>query len=174
MMSLDAMFDGTGEGAERIDWFRADQEWFDYSVETLDAADILLFGRITFDGMAGFWPDQSDAVAERMNAIDKIGFSRTPRTTTWRNATISNDPVGEVGALRAGDGGTLLILGSAGLAATLSEHHLIDEYRLAFNPVVLGAGVALFRPGTPRLEMERTGVRLFASGIVEIRLQPQP
>jgi dihydrofolate reductase len=172
MSSLDGMFDGPGDGAERIDWFRADQEWFDYSVESLDAADALLFGRRTFDGMAEYWPGQTDPVGVRMNALEKVGFSRSPRETTWTNARMSTDPVGEVSRMREADGGNLLILGSADLAATLTAAGLIDEYRIAVTPTVLGAGTPLFQPGHPRIALRRDDVRLFASGIVELRCTP--
>jgi dihydrofolate reductase len=63
-------------------------------------------------------------------------------------------------------------MGSANLSATLIEHRLIDEYRIAINPVILGAGAPLFAPGATRTDHERTDVRLFMSGIVEIRLRP--
>jgi dihydrofolate reductase len=172
MVSLDGIFDGPGEGAERIDWFRADQEWLDHSIASLDHGATLLFGRVTFEGMAAYWPHQADPVARRMNRLDKIGFSRKPRTTTWNNARWSSDPVGEVTALRQRADGDILILGSANLAATLTEHRLIDDYRLAVNPVVLGAGTPLFAPAQPRLELHRHDVRLFDSGIVEIRYHP--
>jgi dihydrofolate reductase len=172
MTSLDGVFDGPGEGAERIDWMRADDEWQEYSVESLDAATTLLFGRRTFEGMAEYWPGQTDPVGIRMNALEKIGFSRSAGTTTWENARMSSDPVDEVARLKEGDGGDILILGSADLAATLTEHGLIDEYRVAVNPVVLGAGSPLFRPGHPRLDLRTTGTRIFSSGIVEIRCAP--
>jgi dihydrofolate reductase len=172
MVSLDGMFEGPGEGADRIDWFRADDEWEEYSVELLDAAGTLLFGWRGFEGMAAFWPTQTGEVADRMNGLEKIGFSRSERTTTWRNARVSGDAVGEVDRLKGTDGKPLVILGSADLAAALTAHRLIDEYRIAVNPVVLGAGVPLFPPGTKRLDLERTDIRLFDSGMVEIRLRP--
>ena len=173
MMSLDGMFDGPGDGAQRIDWFHADQDWFDYSVEALDEADVLLFGWRTFEGMSAFWPNQVDPVGQRINSLPKLGFSRQPRTTQWANARVNNDPVAEVASLKAGDGdGNVLILGSANLAATLTAHGLIDEYRIAVNPVVLGAGTPLFDSGHARLNLVRTDLRLFDSGIVEIRLRP--
>lgn len=173
MMSLDGMFDGPGEDAERIDWFRADDEWFDYSVELLDGAGTLVFGWRTFEGMAAYWPAQTDPIAERMNRLEKVAFSRSACSATWSNARTAQDPVREVGRMKhAGAGGDIVVMGSADLAATLTEHGLIDEYRIAVNPVVLGAGKPLFAPGSPRSDLERTHVRLFRSGIVEIRYRP--
>jgi len=173
MMSLDGIFDGPGDRAERIDWFRADDEWLAYSVELLDSAHTLLFGRRTFDGMSSYWPTQTDPVAQRMNALPKIAFSRSPQRTTWDNARMSANPVDEVEQLRhAQQHGDIVIMGSADLAATLTAHNLIDEYRIAVNPVILGAGAPLFAAGTARIGLRRDDVRLFRSGIVEIRLRP--
>lgn len=171
--TLDGIVDGPGEGIERIDWFRADEEWLDYSTEILDAANVLLFGWRTYAGMAAFWPTQTGPVADRMNGLPKIAFSRSERTTTWHNATISADPVGEVRRLRSTGTDTVQILGSADLAGTLSENGLIDEYRFAVTPVALGAGVPWFRPGRPRLELDTVGTRVFGSGVVEISCVPR-
>jgi dihydrofolate reductase len=174
MLSLDGIFDGPGEGGERIDWMRADQEWLDYSVELLDSASTLLFGWRTFEGMSQYWPHQTDPVAQRMNALPKIAFSRSPRTTVWSGASVSADPVAMVKELRSvGDDRCLLVMGSGTLADTLTARGLIDEYRLAFNPVVLGAGTPLFPPGRVRLNLDLAGTRVFTSGIVELRCTPR-
>jgi dihydrofolate reductase len=174
MLSLDGVFDGPGEGAERIDWMRADEEWLDYSVELLDSASTLLFGWRTFEGMAQYWPHETDPVAQRMNALPKIAFSRSPRTTDWHGASVSSDPITTINDLRrAGDDRCLLVMGSGTLADTLTVHGLIDEYRLAFNPVVLGAGTPLFPPGRPRLELDLADTRVFKTGIVELRCTPR-
>jgi dihydrofolate reductase len=155
MVSLDGIFDGTGEAGERIDWMRADEEWLDYSVQLLDSHAV-------------------GPVADRMNDLAKVGFSRSPHTTTWRHARVGTDAVADITALRADDDpGLVLIMGSADLASSLTDHGLIDEYRLAINPVVLGAGVPLFRAGTSRLQFDLAETRNFASGIVELRLTPQ-
>jgi dihydrofolate reductase len=174
MVSLDGIFDGTGEAGERIDWMRADEEWLDYSVQLLDSASTLVFGWRTFQGMSSYWPHAVGPVADRMNDLAKVGFSRSPHTTTWRHARVGTDAVADITALRADDDpGLVLIMGSADLASSLTDHGLIDEYRLAINPVVLGAGVPLFRPGTSRLQFDLADTRNFASGIVELRLTPQ-
>ena len=136
-------------GFETIDWFRADAEWLDYSVELLDQADTLLFGGVDFAGMEQYWPSAEGPVADRMNALDKVGFSHTARATAWSTHGVATDPVASVGELRRGDGGAALLMGSANLAGTLSAHGLIDEYRFAVNPVLLGGGTPVALPGVP-------------------------
>jgi len=173
MTSLDGKSAGTGDGFETIDWARADEEWEDYSVELFDQAGTLLFGGVTFAGMEQYWPTADGPVAERMQRLEKIGFSRTARRTEWSNARVETDPVGVVSELRSGDGGAVVLLGSAKLAGTLSAQGLVDEYRFAVHPVLLGAGVPVRLPGSDRLEMDLVDVRRFGSGIVEMRCTPQ-
>jgi dihydrofolate reductase len=173
MTSLDGMSAAPGSGFQTIDWCRADDEWLDYSVELLDAADVLLFGWTTYEGMEQYWPTADGPVAERMNRLDKVAFSRSPRVTSWQHARVSADPVGEVTRLKEADGDNLLILASAGLSTTLTANSLIDEYRLAINPVVLGGGTSMFPAGTPRIELDLADTRVFDSGIVELRCLPR-
>jgi dihydrofolate reductase len=173
MTSLDGRSAAAGDGFETIDWFRADEEWLNYSVELLDEADTLLFGGVTFAGMEQYWPTAEGPVAERMNGLDKIGFSHTARDTAWRNARIETDPVAVVAALREDDGEAVVVLGSANLAGTLSAHGLVDEYRFAMTPVLLAGGVPVALPGSNRLELDLLDVRRFASGIVEMRCTPR-
>ena len=173
MSTLDGCSAAPGEGFETIDWFRADEEWLDYSVEMLDQADTLLFGGVTFAGMEQYWPSADGAVAERMNARPKIGFSHTARSTAWSNARVATDPVGTVTDLRSRAGGVAVLMGSANLASTLSAHGLVDEYRFAVNPVLLGGGVPVALPGSARVELDLVDTRIFGSGIVELRCTPR-
>jgi dihydrofolate reductase len=169
MTTLDGYYEGPGTGWERIAWCRADEEWQAYSLELLQGATALLFGRLTFDGMAGYWPQQSDPVAERMNTLEKVVFSATLESTSWNGARISRDPVAEVTSMRVNAAGDLVLLASGELADTLVAHGLIDEFRLAVNPVILGAGTRAFRSPRPTLLLERAVPRLFSSGIIELR-----
>jgi dihydrofolate reductase len=173
MSSLGLRSAAPGEGFETIDWFRADEEWLDYSVELLDQADTLLFGGVTFAGMEQYSPFADGAVAERMNARPKIGFSRTARATSWPNARVDTEPVATVAALRRGEGGVAVLMGSANLAGTLSAHGLVDEYRFAVNPVLLGGGAPVAPPGSARVELDLVDTRIFGSGIVELRCTPR-
>jgi dihydrofolate reductase len=173
MSSLDGRSAAPGEGFETIDWFRADEEWLDYSVELLDQADTLLFGGVTFAGMEQYWPTAEGPVAERMNALDKVGFSHTARETAWPNARVDIDPVATVSELRRGDRGIALLMGSANLAGTLSAKGLVDEYRFAVNPVLLGGGVPVALPGSARVQLDLVDTRIFGSGIVELRCTPR-
>lgn len=174
MVTLDGYFDGLGEGLEKIDWHHADEEWEDYSVEILSGADTLLFGRITYEGFAAFWPSQEGEVARLLNEIEKVVFSTTLTEATWQHTRLVRERAPEaVAEIKAQPGRPIIVFGSANLAATLMQHNLIDEYRIAVNPVVLGAGSPLFKPYTGRRELRLLDARIFKSGIVELRYAPE-
>lgn len=167
LTSLDGRFEAPGEGWETLDWVRADDEWDAYGVELLAAADTLLFGRRTYQGFAEFWPSQPGELARRLNEIEKVVFSRTLERADWRGTRlVRGDAAQEVSRLKQQPGRNLLIFGSATFAASLTRAGLIDEYHLACNPVVLGAGPPLFPPGQDRLNLDLLGTRTFGSGIV--------
>lgn len=140
---LDFHLDAWGEDLERL------------SIEQLDSADALLFGRATYEGMAAHWPKQTGAIADRMNAIEKVVFTRTLRSADWHNTRlVHGDPATEVAALRQRPGRNMLIFGSARLSEGLMRARLIDEYRIGVAPVILGAGRTLFPVHDERIAMK--------------------
>ena len=174
MVSLDGFYEGPGEGWEAIDWHRADDEWDRYSVETMAGADTLLLGRRTYQGFAEFWPAQEGELARALDDVAKVVFSTTLERADWNaSRLVRHDAAGEVERLKRQPGKDILVFGSATLAETLTRAGLIDEYRLAYNPVVLGAGRPLFRPGEERLNLRLTGTRTFAAGIVVLTYTPE-
>jgi len=167
--------DGFFEGAKSWDLSFHETVWGDelerISIDQLKAADCLLFGRTTYEGMAAYWTKATGTVAELMNAISKVVFSRTLPRADWSNTRLVAGPAeDEVHRLRQQAGKDILIFGSANLCDSLSRRGLIDEYRLGLVPVVLGVGNPLFKAGNPmKLQLlETTPVR---SGCTIIRLQ---
>jgi dihydrofolate reductase len=117
--------------------------------ETMAPAEALLFGRRTWQVMAGAWPERAgDPFADQMNAIKKYVASRTltPDDLTWNNTLLlsADDAVGDIAALREQDGGDLLLMGSASLATTLLARGLVDELNLMIEPILLGGGKRIF------------------------------
>lgn len=165
MVSLDGYYARPGSGWETIDWHRADPEWAEFSVETLRAAGTLLFGRITYEGFASYWPNLTSDVARLLNRAEKVVFSSQPLSVHWNNSRLASG-YGDIDALRRSGRGDILIFGSGTLADRLIRARQIDEFRLAINPVFLGAGLPLFRPGQPSLDLTLTATRRFSSGIV--------
>ncbi|MYW06108.1 dihydrofolate reductase family protein [Streptomyces sp. SID3343] len=112
-------------------------------------ADALLFGRRTWQTMAGAWPERAgDPFADRLNAIPKYVVSRTlsDAELTWNNTTriAGDEAVARIRHLRESEGGDLLVMGSPTLVRTLLAEELVDELRLMVMPVLLGGGKSIF------------------------------
>jgi dihydrofolate reductase len=169
LVTLDGFFAGpNGE----IDWHRVDDEFNEFAVGQLEAAGGLVFGRVTYELMAGYWPSEEGPrddplVAAKMNGLPKVVFSRTMERADWANTSLvrGDDAVREMAGLKKRPGKDLYIFGSADLAGTFTRHRLIDEYRLLVNPVVLGRGRPLFA-GARRLDFEHLSTRTFGNGNV--------
>lgn len=116
--------------------------------EVLDGTDALLFGRRTWQTMAGAWPDRSgDPFADRMNDLPKYVASRTLSQDQlgWNSTLLApDDAIGAIRALLESEEGTLQLMGSSSLAQTLIAQSLVDELRLMIEPVTLGGGKRLF------------------------------
>jgi dihydrofolate reductase len=175
LVSLDGFFAGPdGE----IDWFQTDDEFEAFAIEHTGQASGLVFGRVTYELMAGYWPTEQATrtepeIAELMNTLPKTVFSRTLRDASWSNSRlVREDAAGEVARLKRETPGDLFLFGSADLAETLTDAGLFDEYRLIVNPIVLGRGRPLFRADR-RLDLRLTGERRFGNGNVLLTYEPR-
>jgi len=127
--------------------------------DELQASDVLLLGRVSYDGFAAAWPAMEEAAGEygkKMNNMPKVVVSTTLTDPTWKNTTVISDNVAaEIAKLKEQYSGDILVFASATLVATLQEHDLVDEYRLMVHPIVVGQGKRLFteRFGGTVLEM---------------------
>jgi len=146
-----------------------------FKIEELFAVDALLLGRVTYQIWAAFWPSapRDLGFADRINALPKYVVSKTLKDVEWENSTLlSGDIIDDVRRLKEQPGGDILTSGSADLVDTLMEHDLIDEYRIAVYPVVLGSGKHLFRQRAGVVHMGLRETRTFASGIVLLSYEP--
>ncbi len=165
-MSLDGVVQAPGGAEEDLDGGFAHGGWsmpyFDPETmggafdEALKSADALLFGRRTWQVMAGAWPGRAgDPFADRMNEIRKYVASRTlsEDDLTWTNSLLlsADDAVGDIAAKREQAGGDLVVMGSASLVTTLLGAGLVDELNLMIEPILLGGGKRIFpADGTAR------------------------
>jgi dihydrofolate reductase len=169
MTSLDGFFEGA---KHEIDWHNVDEEFNDFAIAQLNEVDTLLFGRKTYEMMAGYWPTpeaktNDPVVAEKMNGMPKIVLSRTLRKADWENSTlVRNDFAAEITKLKQQTGKDLIIFGSSDLAVTFIRHGLLDELRVMINPLVLGGGKSLFSGINDRLKLKLLRARTFHSGNV--------
>jgi dihydrofolate reductase len=132
----------------------------------------LVFGRVTYEMMAGYWPTPAASandpvVAERMNSLPKVAFSRTLGEASWSNTRLVKGDLGaEVRKLKSEPGPGMVILGSGSIVAQLSEERLIDEYQFVVNPIVLGRGRTMFDGLSERLALKLASSRTFGGGKV--------
>jgi dihydrofolate reductase len=140
-----------------------DEEGGKVVTEIFAKADAFLLGRTTYDIFSAYWPkvtDPNDVVASKLNSLPKYVASRTRSEFSWNNSRLVRDVVKEVAGIKSRFGREVQVHGSAGLAQTLVENDLIDEYRLMIFPVILGTGKRLFGTGAvPRtLKLVRSSV----------------
>lgn len=171
MMTLDGFVEGPNRD---ISWHSDvwGEELEQLSIEQLNAAGGLLFGRVTYELMAGHWPGATGAVADFMNAAPKYVFSRTVKKSDWNNTQMFSGDVAEtVAGLKRDSAKDIFLFGSADLADSLIRHGLIDEFRIGLNPVLLGGGTPLFKPGEKR-RLKLIDSRPLSTGIVILRYVP--
>ncbi|HEY6541404.1 MAG TPA: dihydrofolate reductase family protein [Ktedonobacteraceae bacterium] len=175
MVTLDGFFEGPDHN---IDWHNVDEEFNEFAIDQLNEVDALLFGRVTYEGMASYWPtpfalEDDPVVAGKMNAIPKLVFSRTLDKAEWSNSRLVKENIaGEVSQLKQQEGRDLAIFGSANLTMSLLQMGLVDELRLMVNPVVLGKGKPLFEGIHEKLNLKLIKTRAFRSGNVLLYYQP--
>lgn len=167
--------DGFVEGPNRdISWHLDvwGEELEQLSIEQLNAAGGLLFGRVTYELMANHWPNATGEVADFMNAAPKYVFSRTVKKSGWNNTQLFDaDVPGTVARLKRDSAKDIFLFGSADLAGTLIPRGLIDEFRIAVNPVILGGGTPLFKQGE-KVKLRLVDSRPLSTGIVILRYVP--
>lgn len=119
------------------------------SLEQLQEADMLIFGKNTYQGMAEYWPtaETEGEVMPLINSIAKIVCSTTLEKAEWNNTTIVQDAVPELRRLKEQGDRPMYIFGSGKLAESLLNAGMIDEIRLCVAPIILGKGRRLFTEG---------------------------
>ena len=135
-------------------------------------SEMLLLGRITYEGFAQAWPNSKDEGADWMNSVPKYVVTTTLDTADWNNTTIIKENVmEEIDRLKLQDGGNILIYGSGALVEALMEADLVDEYRLLIYPVVLGDGKRLFKDNrTAKLKLASS--QHFHNGVMALVYHP--
>ena len=178
-VSIDGCYaDANGD----MSWAHAgseDAEWQAFVAGNANSDAVLVFGRKTYELMAGYWAtplarEQNPQVAARMNAASKIVFSRTLQRAEWENTRpYCDDIVATMKALKAAPGPDLVTLGSGEIVAQFAAAGLIDGYQIVVNPIALGGGRALFSGLVAPLELRQTSTRTFANGKVLLGYAPR-
>lgn len=175
-VTLDGYFtDAKGD----MSWaHKSDPEWNAFTAENAQGGGTLLLGRVTYELMVSFWPtpvakETMPEVAEGMNNLPKVVFSRTLDKVTWNNTKlVKSGLIEEVRKMKDEPGEGMVILGSGSIVSQLSQHRLIDEYQIVLTPIALGTGRTIFDGLTNRLPMKRTQTRTFENGNVFLCYEP--
>jgi dihydrofolate reductase len=167
--TVDGVIDPVGE------WVQPDGDHGEYSFGRQARSGGLLLGRKTFEGLAGFWPDQSGKWADMVNPMPKYVASTTLSGDLGWNGTLLEGDLGDsIPRLKDEVEGDLFTHGSGEFAYALAVRGLVDEFEIYLNPLVWGKGNVhvLGDRGTVRLELN--GTKRFDSGVVLLTYLPAP
>ncbi len=168
-ITLNGCFEGPGRD---IGWHMHGEEENEHAVEMLHAGHLLLFGRVTYELMAGYWTTsmamhQAPVVAQGMNNAEKIVFSRTLESVSWNNTTlVKEDAPRAIALMKQSPGQDMAILGSGSIVSACARHGLIDEYQIMVDPVVVGGGTHIFSGLDHRLDLRLIRTKTLKSGAV--------
>lgn len=158
----------------------ADDEIHQHYSELLSNADIVLYGRITFQLME-YWESvvknptgnkSTDEFAVAIENISKVVFSRTLKNVAWKNTTLKKEVIKEeILELKQQEGKNILV-GSPSLIVALTQLGLIDEYQLGVQPTVIGSGLPLFKNIHDRIDLKLLKTKTFGCGAVFLYYEP--
>jgi dihydrofolate reductase len=162
-----------------LDWALIDEELHALFNDEARAVSAFLYGRRMYELMTDYWPTAQTDPAATPAMVDfariwsekpKIVFSRTLDRVAHNSRLVPDDAVAEVTRLKAQPGFDMDV-GGPTIAATLMRAGLIDEVRLAFHPVILGAGTPFFPALEDRIGLRLLETRTFGSGVVYLRYE---
>ncbi|UEG48953.1 dihydrofolate reductase family protein [Ferruginibacter lapsinanis] len=161
--------DSTGD----MSWaHKHDEEWEEFVAGNATGGALLVFGRITYEMMAGFWStpfamEQMPEVAAGMNNLPKLVFSTTLEKATWNNTMLVKAGMADkIREMKKESGRDMVILGSGTIVSQLTDEGLVDEYQLIINPIALGNGRTLFEGIQKPVNFTLTHTRVFKNGNV--------
>lgn len=174
-VTLDGYFKGENDD---ISWHNFGEDEQKMSDELSNAGSTLIFGRVTYEMMAGYWTSadaqKNDPVTTRgMNEAKKLVFSRTLSSVSWQNTQlIKGDLIEEIRKLKKSSSAPLTILGSGQIVQQLTEAGLIDRYTFMINPLLLGKGTSLFEGLSKTIKLRLVSCRTMKSGNVLVEYAP--
>lgn len=171
-ITIDGVYDHT-EGL-------SDGEIHQHYADLLDCADIILYGRTTYQLMQ-YWQTllenpsgekTADDFANSIDRVTKIVFSNTLKNTGWNSAILATKPLEELVRELKQQSGKNIFVGSRSLIMQLMNLNLIDEYQLCIQPVVAGKGSQLFDNVKERAMLKLTKTKKFSNGAIILYYEP--
>jgi dihydrofolate reductase len=167
-MTLDGVFDADS----MKEWFEPyeSQDRQEYIKENVLTSDAFLVGRVTYEMLASYWPNQKNnfaGIADRLNSAPKYVVSSPLKKAEWNNSTIIKENlVEEITKLKQQPGQDILIFGSASLVQSLMEADLVDEYRFLVHPIIMGSGKRFFRDEMVATKLKLVKTKTLNSGVI--------
>lgn len=165
--TLDGVVDPVGP------WVQPDGDHGVWSFERQSRSAGLVLGRITYEGLAGYWPNETGSWADMVNGMRKwVGSTTLSGDLEWNATLLQGDLEQSIPRLKREVDGDLFLHGSGAFAYALAEKGLIDVYEVYVNPLVWGSGNlhVLGDRGTVRMALD--DVRRFDSGVVLLTYRP--
>jgi len=173
--------DGFVEGPNGLDWVGADAELHELAAAEERAADLMLFGRVTYQLFVDYWPTAAadptnpPFVIDYANAINreelkKIVYSRTLDKVDWKARLVRELIPADIAAMKAQPGQDIIVAGPS-LGSQLAQWGLVDVYELLVHPVVLGSGKRMFTDVQRRLDLKLARTWTFKSGVVVLNYE---
>ena len=167
LVSVDGLF----EGPTKWDLDFHNRAWGPelekLSEEFGEKASMLVFGRVTYEGMAAYWTTaEPGTITSYMNALPKLVASRSLTGSDWNNTTVTADITGEIASRKAQPGKDIYVFGSAELTESLLAAGLVDEIMIAVAPVTIGQGTPLFKPNAEKRHYAMIAARPLKNGTV--------
>jgi dihydrofolate reductase len=172
-MTLDGFCDHTA--------MTADDEIHQHYNDLLSDADLLIYGRTTYQLMESYWPavvkdptgnKPADDFAVLIDDIPKIVYSRTLRNVDWNNTELKNELVKEEILELKQKTGKNILAGSPSMIVAFSQLGLVDEYQLGLHPTVVGTGLPLFKNIHDRIDLKLSGTKTFGCGALMLYYEP--
>jgi dihydrofolate reductase len=168
--------DGVMETPEEWAFSYSNDEMNEANASGMAASDALLLGRVTYEALAAFWPNQpgGNPMVDYINSVPKLVVSTTlEEPLEWNNSTLIKGNVAEeIAELKRRPGKDITILGSGALVRSLLRERLLDELNLMVHPVVLGSGKRLFEDGGDRQALELVDSKTFGTGVLYLTYRP--
>jgi dihydrofolate reductase len=168
LISLDGVIEDVSSWGRKY----FDPAWWKSYAQALEACDVLLLGRNTYEMLEERSRAADNAYGRQINAMRKYVFSSTLKQANWKNSVLVRGAVAtEVAKLKREEGKDIMSYGHGLLGQTLLEHNLLDEIHFWIHPVLVGRGKVAFRDNL-RAELKLIESKTLANGVVVVSYEP--
>jgi dihydrofolate reductase len=174
--TVDGYMSGPTGDEDNPDWLYANVPEATADVQDfMRDVDLILLGRVTYEGFRQYWPTATGAWADTLNRTPKVVLSRGGaglKEVDWGSfdtiRLVDHDAEAEVRRLKAEPGKNIVLFASSQLVQAFTRSGLIDEYRIVVHPTILGSGRPLFDGSETRRELRLRSTKPYPRGAVSL------